>query len=89
VNAQETIEDREESHGDYRVQAGFSQQLKDAARAHPGWANLSPEQRESIDMIFVKVSRVLTGSPNVADHWTDMAGYATLISNLITKGHHL
>jgi len=89
MNAQQTIEDRESSHGDYKVQAGFSQQLKNMARKHPGWVSLTDEQRESLDMIFVKISRVLTGSPNVADHWTDMAGYATLISNLITKGHHL
>lgn len=89
MNAQQTIEDREESHGDYRVQAAFSQTLKDEARGHPGWEKLSPEQRESVDMIFVKVSRLLTGSPNAADHWTDIAGYATLISNLLTKGHHL
>lgn len=89
MTAQQTIEDRENSHGDYKVQAGFSQQLKGAMRNHPGWINLNDCQRESMDMIAVKMSRVLTGDPNTADHWTDIAGYATLVSNLITKGHHL
>jgi len=84
--AQSVIESREESHGDYRVQAALSQAQKDLLRASPGWERLAPDQRETLDMICVKMSRVLNGDPNTADHWLDMAGYATLVHNHLTKG---
>jgi hypothetical protein len=38
-------------------------------------------QDEALSMIVMKISRILTGDPNHADHWADIAGYATLIAN--------
>ncbi len=88
--SQEVIEAREDAHGNYLHQASFAQELKRAFRDRSeGWKKLSPEQRESLDMIAVKISRILNGNPNTVDHWTDLSGYATLISNLLTKGTHL
>lgn len=89
--AQQIIESRESSHGDYRKQAAMAQALKcivndPAVREN---SELSDAQRESLDMICVKISRILNGNPNEPDHWRDIAGYATLISNLLTKGTHL
>lgn len=89
THAQAIIEDREASHGDYTKQSRMSQALREAFRTAPSWNKLTPPQRESLDMIAVKLSRILYGDPNVADHWTDLAGYATLVSNLLTKGTHL
>lgn len=87
--AQEVIESRESTHGDYTAQANFSAYMKEEARKMPKWQNLHGPQAESIDMIIVKISRILTGDPNEPDHWQDIAGYATLVSNLLTKGTHL
>lgn len=89
MTAQETIEQREATHGDYRLQASAAQALKDIMRASPGWEAMTPAAKESCDMIAVKLSRVVNGSPDEPDHWTDIAGYATLVSNLLTKGTHL
>jgi len=86
---QSIIESREDSHGDYQVQAALSQAQKELFRASPGWERLAPHQRETLDMICVKMSRILNGDPNTADHWLDMAGYATLSHNVLTKGTHL
>lgn len=84
---QVTIEARETSHGSYLHQSRYAQELKTGFREHfEGWKRLSPEQRETLDMIAVKISRIMNGNPNEADHWTDISGYATLISNLLTKG---
>lgn len=84
---QTVIEAREDAHGPLLHQAALAQDLKNRFRGEAGgWSKLSPEQRESIDMIAVKLSRILVGNPNHADHWTDLSGYATLISNLLTKG---
>lgn len=86
---QQVIEERETAHGDYHLQATFAQALKQEFHQHEGWKKLNYEQRESLDMIAVKISRILNGNPNDADHWRDIAGYATLTTNLLTKGTHL
>lgn len=89
TTAQDVIEARESTHGDYVVQATLSAQLKDLARDTPGYHNAGRDQTESIDMILLKISRILTGNPNEPDHWLDIAGYATLVHNRLTKGTHL
>lgn len=88
--AQATIEERETSHGSYYHQARTAQELKKLIHDHShGWASLSVEQRESLDMIAVKISRILNGNPNEPDHWRDLAGYATLVANTLETGDHL
>lgn len=89
ATAQQTIEDREVTHGDYRAQANLAASIKELLRDAKGWKKLDVTQTESLDMIAVKISRILHGDPNAVDHWTDIAGYATLISNLLSKGTHL
>jgi hypothetical protein len=86
---QAIIETREEAHGDYQAQASFAQYLKSAMRAGEKWKSLSAPQHETLEMIAVKISRILNGNPNDPDHWRDISGYATLITNLLTKGTHL
>lgn len=84
--AQATIEERNSTHGDYEVQATLSQALKTLLRRQTGWDNLSIEQRETLDMLCVKMSRVLCGDPNEPDHWLDMMGYVKLVHNQLLKG---
>ena len=88
-SGQSVIEDREAVHGDYSHQAGLAQLLKTNLRSQGNWQSLNLPQRESLDMIAVKMSRILTGNPNEPDHWLDISGYATLVHNLLTKGTHL
>lgn len=86
----ETVIDlREASHGDYRKQAQFAQLIKGLFHGHENWRNIPAPQKESIDMIIVKLSRVMAGDPAEPDHWLDISGYAKMIFNLITKGSHL
>ena len=49
-------------------------------RLMPGWKNLLPHQRESLDMIQHKISRILNGDPNIVDSWADIAGYAHIVA---------
>lgn len=72
------IEIRATTHGDYTKTAAFSQKLKAEMRCEPGWDNLSTRQRESLDLIAMKIARILCGDPNHADHWADIGGYAEL-----------
>jgi hypothetical protein len=46
---------------------------------------LEYHQRESLDMIACKASRILNGDPNHLDSWVDIAGYATIVATRIPK----
>ena len=72
--------ERGEQYGDFTDQAHIAQDLKDYMRLMPGWAYLQPHQRESLDMIQHKISRILNGDPNIVDSWADIAGYAHIIA---------
>lgn len=72
--------ERGEQYGDFTDQAHIAQDLKDYMRLIPGWQNLLPHQRESLDMIQHKISRILNGDPNVVDSWADIAGYAHIVA---------
>jgi hypothetical protein len=74
------LAEREKTHGPYAVKAEIIQELKRVMGAYPGWHALSDVQKESLDMIVHKIGRILSGDPNVADHWDDIAGYAKLVS---------
>lgn len=40
--------------------------------------DISPTQLEALDMICLKLSRIVTGRAMFRDHWKDIAGYAGL-----------
>ena len=72
---------RGKTHGNYSVQASITQQHRAVLRNAPGWEELSDVQKDAIEMISVKLSRILSGNPDHRDHWEDIAGYATLAAN--------
>jgi hypothetical protein len=76
---------RKMTHGPFAKQAALSQALKNAVRQFDGWEGLDGHQKESIDMIFHKVARAVTGDANYPDHWDDMAGYALLSAKELNK----
>jgi hypothetical protein len=70
----ELLRERQQTHGEFGVTAGISQALKrEFAKAE-----LSDVHRECLDMIAVKISRILAGDARYRDHWDDIAGYAKL-----------
>lgn len=81
-----TLASRGKSHGDFQDNGKVMQHFKAIARQQDGWYALAPHQAEAIDMILHKLGRILCGNPNFADHWHDIAGYATLVENIITTG---
>jgi hypothetical protein len=83
-NTEAMLSEREKTHGPYKVKAEIIQNLKRVMTAYAGWHSLSDVQRESLDMIVHKIGRILSGDPNVADHWDDIAGYAKLVSRDLT-----
>ena len=43
--------------------------------------HLMPDQMLALDMIAVKISRILTGNAGHRDSWLDIAGYAKLVAD--------
>jgi hypothetical protein len=81
TDVNEVLADREKGYGKFEDLAVISQALKGAFRAWPNWDRLMQDQREALDMIAVKIGRIMNGNPNYADSWVDIAGYATLVAD--------
>ena len=79
TNMKAILEARAKTHGSYERNAMVSQHLKNLFRLY-GYEKFSYDHREAMDMIALKLSRILSGQANFADHWDDIAGYATLAS---------
>lgn len=71
------ISARSKTHGlDSVAQLAHAQNLKRAI-GHRGNDLLTMTEKESIDMIAVKLSRLANGEP-IEDHWDDIIGYAAI-----------
>jgi hypothetical protein len=73
------IKDRRGTHGNFYEQSWLSQELKKIARQGVRWDDLTCMQKEALQMILHKLSRILSGDPNCVDHWLDIQGYSQLI----------
>lgn len=80
-----TLNARAKTHGDYSQHAATTQALKRVMHGTPNWSRLTPVQAEALDMVAHKIGRILTGDPNVHDHWHDMAGYSTLAADRVEE----
>jgi len=72
------LDEREKTHGSYAAQSTCSQYIKEAMRLTAGWGSLSAPHKEALEMIALKIARILYGNPNEPDHWHDITGYARL-----------
>jgi hypothetical protein len=77
------LDKRAEQYGSFMASANVAIRLKGVM--HNAIAqqdlHLAPDQLLSLDMIAVKVSRILTGNPSHIDSWVDIAGYAKLVAD--------
>ena len=74
--------DRHSTHGSFEDNARISQGLKEWMRGSPGWSKLTDIEREAMDMIALKFSRVLSGRSLEKQHWEDVVGYGQLVLNI-------
>lgn len=80
VAAQELTQERGKTHGDWSHQAKCAQALKCVIMENDRWA-MAAGRREALEMIAVKMSRILCGDAAEPDHWNDIQGYAELGKN--------
>ncbi len=80
---EQTLQQRQSVHGDFSVNAAITQRLKEIIRASPNYEKLTDVQKEALEMTAHKISRILAGDPNHADHWHDGQGYLKLAHDRI------
>jgi hypothetical protein len=78
MSAEQIVAEREPRYGGFTSNATTAQDLKDALKRGKNWGNLSCAHREALEMIAVKVARILNGDPHHVDNWDDIGGYAAL-----------
>lgn len=81
MTIQDTLDERQKTHGDYSLHAECTQTLKHVIRMLLDEHDRPPlkmEHQEALDMILHKIGRIVAGDPNFEDHWHDIAGYAEL-----------
>lgn len=76
------LDERQKTHGAFGDNARVSQALKRAFRTELGWEVLTDTEREAMDMIALKFSRILSGKALELQHWEDVVGYARLAEKL-------
>ena len=85
TNVNEMLAERQARYGTFEGHARISQALKAVMHERSGWDRLKPDQREALEMIQHKIARILNGDPDYTDNWIDIAGYATLVADLLEK----
>jgi len=83
MNVEETIKDRQSKYGDFKQCSNIYNNLRSSDSEEI--SNLNCVQEMALDMIFVKIARILSGDPNLVDNWHDIAGYARLVEIELTK----
>lgn len=86
----EILKERGSRYGTFQSNARLAQALKRAMREwNPeGWGRLDDSQKEALEMVAHKVSRIINGDPNYLDNYIDGAGYFELAKNTtLEKGH--
>ena len=80
-----TLSAREQTHGSFIDNGEVMQELKKTCRSGARYHRLSNPQKEAVDMICHKLGRIVCGNSNFTDHWHDIAGYATLVENILNS----
>lgn len=80
-NLTTTLVERGRQYGDFYAKAVFIQNAKALMHNTPVWDYMEDDQREALEMIQHKISRILYGDPTVVDTWHDIAGYAKLVED--------
>ena len=83
VDIDAITDERGRQYGDFTHQGVIAQDLKEYMREQDGWRRLKSHQKEALDMIAHKISRILNGDPQHRDSWVDIAGYAQITAERI------
>jgi hypothetical protein len=89
---EDTLEERGKNYGNYHTMANLSQTLYSILVQHYSTIHAAEDgtvqqlpnfMTESLQMICRKMARIANGNIYHVDSWDDIAGYATLVSNIL------
>jgi hypothetical protein len=86
IDIKKVLDERGSQYGDFRTQGFIAQRMKEIARETTGFDRMEDYQREAVEMIIHKLSRLLNGNPDFVDSWVDIEGYARCVSTRLSKG---
>ncbi len=78
-----TLKVRNKSYGHFSEQAKQEQIIKTAFTKGKNWTELRDDQRSALEMLAVKLSRILTGDMLHFDSWHDIEGYIRLVADTL------
>lgn len=83
ASVSDTLNERHKTYGIFEDLSKVAVDIKAAVRdgLKTSGGKLASDQQEAIDMIATKIARIVNGTPDKTDHWTDIAGYATLVAD--------
>lgn len=77
----DTLAERGGRYGTFLAQSKITQDIKAAMMCTPNWKDLASDQKEALEMIALKIARILNGDPNYHDSWHDIVGYTKLVAD--------
>ena len=80
-----TLKERGGRYGEFKDNAKVAQGIKVWMRSDVRWIDLAEYQREALDIIASKISRIVTGDPMHPDNWHDIQGFAKLVEDRLPK----
>lgn len=93
---EETLKERGSNYGSFHTQANLSQTLNAIITNHYASTHVNAEGQptampnfmaEAMHMICHKMARIVNGDPLYADSWHDIAGYATLVVDILEEAN--
>ena len=78
-----TLTERGNRYGSFADHARLAQSFKRTMESAQSFHKLSDPQRQSLEVIFDKIARILNGDPNYIDNWHDIQGYAKLVEDIL------
>lgn len=80
----ELVDRRSETHGEPSMTLRMANNLRKTVSGVEV-AAMDPVLSMCLIMIFVKIARIVCGSPDFRDHWDDIAGYAEIASKRVDE----
>ena len=79
MTTEDILEQRGSRYGTFKDQAQLVQGFKQVMENSLRWNDLKPYQKEALEMIQHKISRMLNGDPMYLDNVEDILGYGKLM----------
>jgi hypothetical protein len=80
-STEQILAERPATHGRFEDNSRITCDIMQVLQQSPNWKLASPTIKVGTIMIVHKLARAFSGDLNHPDHWLDVAGYASLISD--------